>query len=159
MNGQSIARWRLRRRSSGAQGDLGTILLLACACASVFACFFLIGRAASPRVQATEPVPPTLGAAVAGVPIRMSDAPAIAPAIAFPVRAPSAAAKTFASRPPAVAPVITVSTPPTPTPATTSPVAAAPPRKASKQGTPSKATTPRKPASPNGPGTSFDTSG
>jgi hypothetical protein len=145
---------RPSRRSSRGQADVSTIIILASLCAAVFACFFLLGRATSPHAQAAESTPTAVGAVAAGVPIRMSSAPAIVPAISSSrvQKRPRNVAKT----PPAVAaavPVAAAAEPVTREPVTPEPVTPGPAK------TTPVAPTSTTPASSGGPGTSFDTSG
>ncbi len=149
------ARPRSRRRSPAGQADVATIIVLASLGVAVFACFFLIGRAASPHPHASESMPRTVDAVVSAVPVRMSSAPAIAAAIApSQSRKPRPAA---ARTPAAVVAVTPVSAPTepvgTPERAQTTPVRTSAPAKSPEGG--GSTTQP----SSGGPGTSFDTSG
>ncbi len=143
-----------RRGSSGGQADVATIIILASLCVAVFACFFLLGRASSPHSRAPAAPPPTVAVVAAGVPVRMSTVPAIAPAIPSPRSRHQS--RSAARTPPAVAaalPVVTAAEPVIPEPGRGTSVRTNTPGAAPNGGRP------RKPASSGGPGTSFDTSG
>jgi hypothetical protein len=158
------ARLPLRRRSSG-QADVSTIIILASLCAAVFASSFLVGRATSPHAQAVESRGSIVGAVVAGVPVKMSSAPAIAPAI-LPRRRrerPGGAVRTTPAASAAV-PVVRAPEPAVPQPAAAEPVRTSPPANVPEGGGGSGRATPSTPTSTTpgssgGPGTSFDTSG
>ncbi len=153
------------RHSARGQADAGTIIILASLCAAVFACFFLIGRAASPHAQSAEPPPPAIGAVVAGLPLRMGSAPAIAADISA-TRVPSR--RRVVSGTPTVAAASAPSVLQISNSSSSAPTRATPTKIAPTEVTPPTSATPRPtattpaskaPASTGGPGTSFDTSG
>jgi hypothetical protein len=163
MSARMRSRRRLRRRSSLGQADVSRIILLASLCAAVFACFFFVGRAASSHRVVGEPARPTVEAFAGGVPVRLSSAPAIAPAIANRAHAPRLhALKTqpaVAVRATEVAAAATNAAP-----AQSAPTSTDGPHVTSNPGAPSStsptaAPTRTAPASSGGAGTSFDTSG
>ena len=174
MSSGLLVRRRLRRlRSSAGQADVGTIIVLASVCTVVFGCFFFVGRAASPRAAAVEQTLPGVAAAAAGVPVRMSAAPAIAVALGSARRAgasarpaaPRAESEAEAEVPPVVEEATAEPAPPAPAkaPATVParPLATASPAPhpapAQGPGAPSTGTPPT--VSPTGSGASSEPSG
>jgi hypothetical protein len=73
VSSEPIARWR--RRESRRRVDPADLVMVGSLCLVVFACFFLVGRAASPQARGGVAAPVTVATPVASVPMTFGTSP------------------------------------------------------------------------------------